>query len=126
MHRHARQSRLPEIGPAGQARLARAQIDVPLTGFAGDVAVRYLAGAGVGRLRVADGSLVEEARAVDPAVVVEVAPDVVRASGSATVLSDGPCESVLRHATARDLARGAVWALGAIRAALAEDGSGRS
>ena len=119
MHRHVRQSRLPEIGAAGQARLAQAGIDVPLTGFAADVAVRYLAGAGVGRLRVADASLAEAGRAVDPAVAVEVDPGVERPGHSAA-----DADPLLRHAAARDLARGAAWALGALRAALAGEGSG--
>ncbi len=118
MHRHARQTRLPEIGPAGQARLARARIDVPLAGFAGDVAVRYLAGAGVGALRVAEASLVEAARAIDPAVTVDV--------DRAVAADDAPSDPILRHPVARDLARGAAWALGALRTALDVDSSGAS
>jgi molybdopterin/thiamine biosynthesis adenylyltransferase len=70
--RHDRQARLAEVGAEGQARIARSVVLVPGEGFAADVAVRYLAGAGVARLRVGSGALAETALAVDPAVEVEV------------------------------------------------------
>lgn len=74
MDRHGRQSRLVEVGAAGQARIERASLDVRLEGFAAQVAARYLAGAGVARLRVRDAATAEAARAVDPRVEVTIDP----------------------------------------------------
>jgi hypothetical protein len=111
MDRHARQSRLAEIGPAGQARIARARVDVGLDGLAGEIAARYLAGAGVGGVRVRTGAAAEGARAVDAGVAVEVdaglapSPEPAAAAG-------------LRDPAARELLRGAMLALEALRGAL--------
>ncbi|HEY3822625.1 MAG TPA: hypothetical protein VGL81_35915 [Polyangiaceae bacterium] len=110
MDRHARQSRLAGIGDAGQARLGRASVDVRLDGFAAEVAARYLAGAGVACLRVPTAEAAEGARAIDAHVRVEVDPSLA-----------GPGDDVdLDDASARDLARGALCALRAIRAVLEE------
>jgi hypothetical protein len=109
MDRHARQARLAEVGSAGQARLRGARADVHLAGPAADVAVRYLAGAGLGHLRVPDAGLCVSARAVDPQVTVEV-------DGG---LSPRPAEGFdLRDPAARDVAAGAAAALEAVRLAL--------
>jgi hypothetical protein len=72
--RHGRQMRLAEVGEVGQKRLAAAQITVAADGLAGEVAVRYLAGAGVGRLSVKTLALSSAAKSVDPAVHVSVDP----------------------------------------------------
>jgi hypothetical protein len=48
--RFLRQVLLPEIGPAGQARLAGARADVGGAGLAHDVAARYARAAGVGHV----------------------------------------------------------------------------
>jgi hypothetical protein len=90
-------------------------VDVRLAGPAAEVAVRYLAGAGVGRLRVPDAGLAESARAVDAQVAVEVD----------AALSPGPGEGFdLRDPSARDVAAGAAVALDAVRLALGVVGAG--
>jgi len=108
MDRHARQARLAGVGAEGQARIARASVDVRLGGFAADVAARYLAGAGVARVRVRADELAAGARAIDAGVAVEVAPSLAIAEDAVD----------LEDPSARDLARGALAALRAIRAAL--------
>ncbi len=121
MDRHTRQRRLLEVGSAGQQRIARARVDVPLAGLAAEVAARYLAGAGVGVLRVADREAAEGARQVDPAVILEDGT-----SGEAcTADLDGRAESSVddrfESPSARALAEGARLALRALREALAAE-----
>ena len=58
--RYARQSVLPEVGPAGQARLAGAHVLVVGAGGLGCAVLPYLAAAGVGRLSIVDHDVVEE------------------------------------------------------------------
>ena len=60
MSRYARQMVLPEIGAEGQARLARARIVVVGAGGLGCPVLSYLAGAGVGSIRIVDADVVEE------------------------------------------------------------------
>lgn len=57
---YARQVRLPEIGLAGQRRLAAARVAVVGLGALGCPAATYLVRAGVGELRVLDGDRVDE------------------------------------------------------------------
>ena len=45
--RFTRQTRLPEIGERGQARLSAALVPLTTSGFAADIEARYLRGAGV-------------------------------------------------------------------------------
>ena len=58
--RYARQTILPEVGPAGQARLAEATVLSVGAGGLGCAVLAYLAAAGVGRLTVVDHDRVEE------------------------------------------------------------------
>jgi len=108
MDRHARQARLADVGAEGQARIRRASVDVPLDGFAADVAARYLAGAGVACVRVCDDALGDGARAIDASVRVVIDPSLAVASSDPEMLD-------LDDTSARDLARGALFALRAIR-----------
>ena len=59
MTRYARQMVLPEIGVAGQAKLARAHVLVVGAGGLGSAVLPLLAGAGVGRLRIIDPDVVD-------------------------------------------------------------------
>jgi sulfur-carrier protein adenylyltransferase/sulfurtransferase len=58
--RYARQTVLPEVGFAGQAKLAAASVLVVGAGGLGCPVLQYLAGAGVGRLTIVDHDTVEE------------------------------------------------------------------
>lgn len=112
MDRHARQARLVGVGRDGQARVRRAQVDLALDGLAADVAARYLAGAGVARVRVRSEAAAEAARAIDRAVVVLVDP---------SLGVDEPGETAawgIRDPAAQQLARGAIAALRSLRHAL--------
>lgn len=60
MNRYARQMILPEIGEAGQARLARAHALVVGAGGLGVPVLQYLAGAGIGQITLVDADEVAE------------------------------------------------------------------
>ncbi|HLK40013.1 MAG TPA: hypothetical protein VKU41_24825 [Polyangiaceae bacterium] len=109
MHRHARQTLLAEIGPMGQAAISRRRVDVRLGGLAAEVAVRYLAGAGVAFLNVRDAHLAALAGDVDRAVETAVDATLPLEPGVGYDLADP---------TARDVACGARFALGELKAAL--------
>jgi adenylyltransferase/sulfurtransferase len=59
VERYSRQLILRGVGAAGQRRLARATVLVVGAGALGSPVVSYLAAAGVGRLRIADGDVVD-------------------------------------------------------------------
>jgi hypothetical protein len=109
LDRHRRQARLVEVGSAGQERVAGARVEVRVEGLAAHVAVRYLAGAGVGELQVRDPSLAAAARSVDPAVAVGVDAGLPAETGEAFDLTDP---------AARAVAAGAMAALNALKNAL--------
>jgi hypothetical protein len=111
MDRHDRQQRVAGVGPAGQARIASASFEVRLRGAAADVATRYLAGAGAASVTVSDRGLAEVAASIDPRVRVHVNPG---------LRDDAAAGYDLRDPSAREVARGARAALGALRAALGE------
>lgn len=58
-HDYSRQVALPEVGRAGQARLAAASVLVVGAGGLGVPVLQYLAAAGVGRLGIVDGDSIE-------------------------------------------------------------------
>ena len=113
--RHSRQTKLIEIGDAGQAKIAAATVEVRGSGPAAAVEARYLAGAGVGKLRVESDAMAEAARALDRAVVVVVDASLTTMTGAddASVAAFG-----LRDASARAVASGAHRALVHLRRAL--------
>ncbi|WP_239805365.1 HesA/MoeB/ThiF family protein [Croceicoccus hydrothermalis] len=59
LDRYARHIVLPEIGGAGQARLAASHVVVIGAGGIGSPAIQYLAGAGVGRMTIVDNDRVD-------------------------------------------------------------------
>ncbi len=121
MNRHSRQTRLAEVGAAGQARIFAATVDVPMGGLSGDIAARYLAGAGVGCVRVRAEALGVAARSIDPNVRVEIDDSQPGQGGTeelgAFVTSRNPGLD-FRDPVARDVALGACVALRALRAVL--------
>jgi hypothetical protein len=108
--RHSRQIRLAGVGVAGQARLAAAHAVVTERGLAGWVMARYLAGAGVGALTVAEAEHGAGALAIDDGVVVRR-----EAPLGGEPAADAELDAL--DPAAREVARGAraaVRALGAI------------
>jgi hypothetical protein len=104
--------RLAGVGEAGQKRLADAHVVVLVDGFVGDVATRYLAGAGIGHICVKAPALASVARGVDPTVQVTVDPGL----GVGAALAP----FALRRTAAAELAAGAHLALEILRRALEE------
>ena len=87
----ARQMRLPEVGEAGQRRLAAAEVELHTEGFARSIELAYLRRAGVEPLQGTRG-------------------------GESALRS---CPGLgLRHAAAREIADGAMSALASVRIAL--------
>jgi hypothetical protein len=109
MDRHTRQARLAEVGAEGQARIARAAVAVGADGLAAEISVRYLAGAGAGRLRVRGAALADVAHGIDSSVRVDVDPSIPDSAAPALDLRDP---------VARAFADGALLALRALRGAI--------
>lgn len=57
--RYLRQTILPRIGPKGQARLAKACVLIAGAGGLGSASALYLAGAGIGHIKIVDHDAVE-------------------------------------------------------------------
>ncbi len=89
--RYSRQTRLPEIGREGQAKLTAASVVVRSSGFAATIEERYV--------RLAGMLVASDAPSVDA--------DVIDAKAAGVMLG-------LRHAPAREVAEGALRALVAI------------
>ena len=112
--RYARQTILPEIGEEGQARLTRARVVIVGCGGLGAPAAAYLAGAGVGALRLVDDDRVDPSNlhrqvfydAGDPKSKVEqlrghlsaLNPD-IRISAVERPLTAGNCRGLLNGAS---------------------------
>ncbi|WP_108501470.1 HesA/MoeB/ThiF family protein [Paracoccus indicus] len=60
MSRYARQMILPQIGASGQDRLSQAHVLIVGAGGLGVPALQYLVGAGIGRITLIDGDVIEE------------------------------------------------------------------
>lgn len=104
--RHGRQIRLPEIGEAGQERLAASEVVLCGAGDAREIEAAYLARAGV---RVVDDA--NAGRRAD-------------ADGAAKPRADALASLGIRDAVARETADGALRALFAMRKILGIEGGG--
>ncbi len=78
--RHLRQMRVPDVGHEGQRAIAAATATVPGDELASEVALRYLAGAGVGTLVVASDRLAMLGHAIDKRLMFRVDPSLMDAA----------------------------------------------
>jgi sulfur-carrier protein adenylyltransferase/sulfurtransferase len=103
-HDYSRQVALPEVGASGQARLRAASVLVIGAGGLGVPVLQYLAAAGVGRIAVVDGDVVESSN-LHRQPLYEVADigrpkAVVAAERLARVNRDVHCEAIVQRADA--------------------------
>ncbi|MPR10933.1 HesA/MoeB/ThiF family protein [Microvirga tunisiensis] len=112
--RYARQIVLPEVGEAGQAKLASSSVLVVGAGGLGCPVLQYLAAAGVGRITIVDHDRVDESnlhrqplyRTTDLGQLkVEAAQKALEALNPSVVVDARPI--ALDPAAAKDLVRGA-------------------
>jgi hypothetical protein len=117
-YRHTRQVRLVEVGEEGQARLGRATVAVRGGGAAGVLEARYLAGAGLGTIRVADEAQARAVSEMDGSIRVE-------RGAPAPPPEPTPLDALEGlDASALDVARGAWRALDTLRRVIAGAGGG--
>jgi molybdopterin/thiamine biosynthesis adenylyltransferase len=108
--RHGRQIRLPEIGEAGQERLAASEVVLSAAGDAREIEAAYLARAGV--------------RVVDDANAEAKAKTKADADGTAKLRAEALASLGIRDSVARETADGALRALLAMRKILGIEGGG--
>ncbi len=106
--RTARQRRLPQLGEAGQRRLANSRVLVLGAGALGSPALLYLAAAGVGTLGIVDDDVVELSNLQRQ--ILHSATDLGRpktASAAAAVTALAPSITVVQHTERLDSANAA-------------------
>jgi molybdopterin/thiamine biosynthesis adenylyltransferase/molybdopterin synthase catalytic subunit/rhodanese-related sulfurtransferase len=107
VHDYSRQTALPEVGHAGQARLASAAVLVVGAGGLGVPVLQYLAAAGVGRLGIVDGDRVEASNLHRQPLyrVADVGRPkaVVAAESLAAINADVRLEAFETHATSENI-----------------------
>jgi hypothetical protein len=108
--RHGRQIRLPEIGEAGQERLALTEVVLGATGDAREIEAAYVARAGMRVVDDARAEAKERAKA--------------EADGQAAVRAQALTSLGISDSKALEVADGALRALLAMRKALGQDGVG--
>lgn len=86
--RYSRHLKLPEIGLAGQQRLAEATVLVIGAGGLGSPAAYYLAAAGVGTLRIADDDVVDRSNLQRQILHAEDRIGLPKVASAATTLTD--------------------------------------
>ena len=106
-----RQMRLPEIGEAGQQRLAASHVVLVGEGEAREIEATYLTRAGIGVVADPDAALAARLKA--------------RADGEANVHAEALASLGIGNCACRELADGALRALLAARKILAIDGAAR-
>lgn len=100
--RYLRQTILPGIGPGGQARLAKACVLIAGAGGLGSASAFYLAGAGIGHIKLVDHDRVEISNLNRQILHAEMSlgqPKVVSAAGrlnrfNSSVQVTGFCEKI--------------------------------
>jgi adenylyltransferase/sulfurtransferase len=107
VHDYSRQIALPEVGEAGQARLRASSVLVIGAGGLGVPVLQYLAAAGVGRLTIADGDLIEASnlhrQPIYEAEGVGRPKALVAAERLRRMNRDLDCEAVTEHVSAASI-----------------------